>query len=349
MIRDIALGLFSALFKTGRILHSPLNVQIEPTTHCNLNCRMCIRRDVVKEPAHMEENVFHTAVKKLTPHRVVFAGSGEPLLHPQMPDMIRYLKRSRIRTMISTNLLVGREAIRAAAEAGIDVIKISIDAPDGATYRSIRGSGDFDRLLDNIRFVRTQASSGTDLRFECVLMKENVGALDRLILLASDLKINRVYFRELQTFGMDDARRRELLNGFDLDLMERSLAAAAALARTRGIRTNAGELLGQFKTIRSLYSSELTSRFSSACLLPWLAVFVSVKGDTAPCCALYINAGVKTGNVMEHSRDELLNGPPVACIRRAFKNGKVSPVCRDCLPRDFGRLFTMVSALPKYF
>jgi len=349
MIRDLVSGFFSVLFKTDRIRHSPLNLQIEPTTHCNLNCRMCIRRDVVKQPSHMDESVFHTAIKKLNPHRVVFAGSGEPLLHPQMPDMIRALKSRRIRTMISTNLMVGTERLDSMLDAGVDVIKISIDAADEATYLRIRENGDFRRLLGNIRFLSRGGKPGPDLRFEYVLMKENIEGLPALIDLAADHGIRRAYFRELQTFGMAEPRREGLLTGFDFDRLRAALAGAAVRAKSRGVRTNVKELLAHLGAIRELYSMRLSSAFSARCLLPWLSAFVSVNGDVAPCCALLINAGVRTGNVMENSRDELLNGPAMVCIRRAFRTGRVSPVCRDCLPRDLPRLFTMIKSLPRYF
>ncbi|MFH0918999.1 MAG: radical SAM protein [Fibrobacterota bacterium] len=347
MIKDMALAAFSAFFKTDRIRHAPLNVQLEPTTACNLNCRMCIRPDSVEKASHMEESVFHLAMKKLSPPRIVFAGAGEPLLHPRLFNMIGFCRTHGVRTMMSTNLVTCRETVDRLIEQGPHVLKVSIDAADAATYRAVRGTDAFAQILGNVRALVQGTQGKMEVRFEYVLMKENMAGLADVVSLADGLGVKRVYFRELQTEGMTEERRKELLDGVDFGLLRKSLTTAAARARELHIETNLRDLLSQFKRIQRLYARD-NAAAGTGCLLPWLQLFVAVNGDVSPCCALYTNSGVKTGNVVENSRDELLNGAAMVCVRRGFRKKRVAPVCRDCIPRDFRKLSAMRRALPGF-
>jgi len=348
MLKDLLLAGVSAFLKTDRIRHAPLNLQLEPTTVCNLNCRMCIRRDSVTAPSHMEENVFHLALKKLGPPRIVFAGAGEPLLHPRIFDMIRFCEDSGIRTMMSTNLVTEPATFERLIAQGPRVLKVSIDAPDAATYLAIRGTDVFSKVLQNVRALVKGAAGRTEVRFECVLMKENIGRLPDMISLCDGLGVKRVYFRELQTEGMAEDRRKSLLSGFDFELLRRNLDVAQKLARNLGIDSNLADQLSQLKKLKRLYAREGGASLGASCLLPWLQLFVAVNGDASPCCALYTNSGVKTGNVVENSRDELLNGAAIVCVRRGFRQKTVAAVCRDCIPRDFRKLSAMRRALPGF-
>ena len=349
MLKDMIMGGAAALLRPEKIRNSPLNVQVEPTTYCNQSCKMCIRSDRKIVLRHMEENLLHLTVKKLSSRRIVFAGRGEPLLNPVLPEMIAYCVKSHVRTMLSTNLTAEPAVIGRLLESGIHVIKVSIDAPDAATYAAVRGDADgFGKVMENVRAIRERRSVKTALSFEYLIMKENFDKIPAMIDLARALKVNRVFFRELQTEGLGEARRKLLIEEFDLAGLRKALSQAGEMARRTGIKTNLRELLSGFNEIVDLYSRAVPTGRGAACLLPWLQVFVAVNGDVSPCSALYTNSNIITGNIAENSRDEILNGAAMTCIRRGFKNGKVAPICRDCFPRDFRRLFSLARFTPAY-
>src|SRR3989344_619417 len=53
---------------------------------------------------------------------------GEPTLHPELPDFIRYAKSRRRQTYINTDLTAcSNEKLKAVVDAGIDFISFSID------------------------------------------------------------------------------------------------------------------------------------------------------------------------------------------------------------------------------
>ena len=64
---------------------------IEPTTLCNLNCKMCFRHTWFDEKfCHMSMENFRRALETMprSVETVFFGGMGEPLYHPDIIEMI---------------------------------------------------------------------------------------------------------------------------------------------------------------------------------------------------------------------------------------------------------------------
>src|SRR5262249_19047076 len=71
-------------------------------------------------------------------------GGGEPMLHPQMVEMVEYAKNKGARIWMNTNgsmfgpLPQYRRKLERALKAGIDLIEFSMDAGDAETYAVVR-------------------------------------------------------------------------------------------------------------------------------------------------------------------------------------------------------------------
>ena len=342
MIKDSLLGITVALLKSDKILNSPLALQIEPTTYCNLQCKMCIRSEKVITPVHMTEPVFKHAMNKLTPLRVVFAGTGEPLLNPIISEFVDYCTRKSIPSLMSTNLSMDVEPAIAVLKAGLATLYISLDAPNRDTYAAVRGNGDyFDKITANIRELVSRPGKKYDIRLAYVIMKENMNGIVDFIELAKSLGISSVYFQVLQTEGMTEERRKGLLEDFNFTELKKLMKNGIITAKKFKITTNLIELLDGFNSLMDIYNRTTLPSLGSSCILPWLQMFINVMGDVSPCCALTTNGDIKTGNVIDNSRHELLNGVAIKCIRKGFREGNLAPICRDCIPRDFRKLIKM--------
>lgn len=87
---------------------------------------------------------------------LIFAGHGEPLLHPRIAEMVSYAKERQVadRVEIVTNAsLLTHEMSDALIAAGLDRLRISVQGLDAATYRDIAGATiEFNSFVDNIRY-----------------------------------------------------------------------------------------------------------------------------------------------------------------------------------------------------
>jgi len=134
----------------------PIGLQLEPTTHCQLNCTYCPRQRAAKdEPRHMAWENFERLMKEIGPHLIAVAlwQWGEPLLHPRIADMVALAHELGVMTMISTNgqFEPGSADVSGLIEAGLDLIIVSVDGASQGAYEKFRRGGSVARAHGFIR------------------------------------------------------------------------------------------------------------------------------------------------------------------------------------------------------
>jgi radical SAM protein with 4Fe4S-binding SPASM domain len=107
----------------------------------------------------MDWEVFRAVMAEVEKYKcpsIKFNWRGEPLIHPLLPLMIKRAKAGGVlEVQINTNgqLLTPQKA-RDLCDAGLDRIIISADGTTKETYESIRHNASWEKLLDNISFLR---------------------------------------------------------------------------------------------------------------------------------------------------------------------------------------------------
>lgn len=147
-------------------LSQPYVIMIDPCDACNFLCKFC-PTNISKEKLELRHKrmsfeMFEKIVNDLEgfPNKIKaidLYGFGEPLLHPELPRMIRLLKKRNVceKVRIATNgALLTREISEKLVESGLDYLKISIEALDADGYMEACGVKiDYDLFVDNIRYL----------------------------------------------------------------------------------------------------------------------------------------------------------------------------------------------------
>jgi MoaA/NifB/PqqE/SkfB family radical SAM enzyme len=118
----------------------PVLAQIIPMRRCNLACSYCNEFDHSSKPVPLAEMLVRVDKLAALGVSVVTISGGEPLLHPQLEDIIRRIRdHGAIATLISNGYLLSPRRIRALNDAGLDYLQISIDnvEPDDASKKSL--------------------------------------------------------------------------------------------------------------------------------------------------------------------------------------------------------------------
>src|SRR6059058_2327888 len=119
----------------------PLLAHIIPVRRCNLACKYCNEFDDFSKPVPVE--TMFRRVDKLGElgTSVITISGGEPLLHPELDDIIHRIRRHGIIAGLITNgyLLTG-ERIERLNRAGLEWLQISIDnvTPDDVSKKSLK-------------------------------------------------------------------------------------------------------------------------------------------------------------------------------------------------------------------
>ncbi len=132
-LRMIAKGLAS----TGH----PILAHVIPMRRCNLACTYCNEFDDFSKPVPIE--TMHARLDKLAAlgTTIITISGGEPLLHPELDDIIRRIRRrGMLAGMITNGYLLTAERIRKLNTAGLDHLQISIDnvMPDDVSKKSLK-------------------------------------------------------------------------------------------------------------------------------------------------------------------------------------------------------------------
>ena len=114
---------------------------IIPMRRCNLACAYCNEYDAVSQPVPLEEMFRRIDKLAALGTTVITISGGEPLLHPDLDEIIRHIRQHHmIAGLITNGYLLTAERIQRLNRAGLEHLQISIDnvTPDDVSKKSLK-------------------------------------------------------------------------------------------------------------------------------------------------------------------------------------------------------------------
>jgi MoaA/NifB/PqqE/SkfB family radical SAM enzyme len=329
----------AAADRTPVAVSEPVCLYLEVTNRCNLLCTTCPRTfEDLEPPADMDWALFTRIVDQLpTIARVVLHGVGEPMMVRELPRMVAYLKARGTYVLFNTNgTLLSERKGRELIDAGLDELRVSLDAAEPEAFKLVRGRDMFDRIVRKVRaFTTLQAKLGADTpRVSLWLtgLKETLDQLPAFVDLAHDMGVKEVYLQRLVYWpGAPGLARPEsaLFERIDRDEAE-ILGRAEARASALGIAFNAS---GATEPGTSL-KRERDDQPWSLCTRPWSLMYITAHGRALPCCiAPFSLRGYEhftLGDATQASLREIWNGPAYRDFRRGLLSDQPPPSCAQC-------------------
>lgn len=290
-------------------LKEPFSLHVYPSFYCNFRCGYCLhsldaaaleRKGFRRQ--YMEFDLYRKAVDDVAAQgwhlkAMIFAGHGEPLLHPRIAEMIAYAKERGVtdRTEIVTNgSLLTHELSDALIDAGLDRLRVSLQGVSAEQYRETGGAViDFGRFVEQLEyFYRRKTDTDVYIKIIDVAMK-----------------------------GEGDRERFEELFGPIAD------TAAVEYAIPFVPEIDLGTLSGN--------SKQGGETRSSVCSMPFYMLVLYPNGDVLPCCATEIP--VVFGNIAQKSLGEIWNSRArTEFLLRQLDGAGTVPVCSQCSVPAFG-------------
>src|ERR1700684_2511405 len=119
----------------------PLLAHLIPVRRCNLACTYCNEFDDFSKPVPTEEMFRRIDKLGSLGTAVVTISGGEPLLHPELDDVIRRIRaHGMIAGLITNGYLLVADRIQRLSRAGLEWLQISIDNvnPDEVSKKSLK-------------------------------------------------------------------------------------------------------------------------------------------------------------------------------------------------------------------
>jgi MoaA/NifB/PqqE/SkfB family radical SAM enzyme len=121
--------------------HHPILAHIIPMRRCNLSCAYCNEYDKVSDPVPTVEMLRRIDLLAKLGTGIITISGGEPLLHPDLDEIIRAIRsHGAIATIITNGYLLTPERIQRLNRAGLEHLQISIDnvMPDEVSKKSLK-------------------------------------------------------------------------------------------------------------------------------------------------------------------------------------------------------------------
>jgi MoaA/NifB/PqqE/SkfB family radical SAM enzyme len=319
----------------------PVCLYLETTNRCNLLCTTCPRTYAELEPpADMSWELFTRIVDQVpNVERAVLHGVGEPMMVKNLPKMVRHLKARGTYVLFNTNgTLLNEKNGRALIDAGLDELRVSLDASNAKSYKAVRGKDFFARILRNVRAFRAlQEREGHDKpRVSAWLtgLKETLPELPAFVRVAAEIGVKEVYLQRLVYFE-DDAIGHARPDQALYERISREEAGyvdeATALARSLGMTFSASGAVAE--PGMSLKRSDSGSPWSM-CRRPWSVMYFTANGRALPCCiAPFSQRGYENytlGDATQQSLREIWNGPAYRGFRAGLLSDRPPAACASC-------------------
>jgi len=320
---DISTGNFSkpihflkSIFK-NKFLGYPRVAMIETCNFCNLKCPTCTTpHDKIKrERKMMTLEQYKKIIDNIkdSVHNVLLYFSNEPLIHPQVAEMVAYAHKNNLYTMISTNAtFLDEKMARSLYDANLDEILLCFDGMKKETMEPFRLGADFNTVYKNIKnFCQMKKDLGKKkpyIEMQFILTKLNQNEVGDVKKFAKDLGVDRLH---IKSFALSEYAysKKEIK-----DLMEKFFPTKSEYQ----------------KKIRYKKEEDKLSRKEQKKVCGFVDndTVILADGRVAMCC-YDINGQYIYGNVLDKKLKKLWKEPDVVKKRKMAKNRKYL-LCKIC-------------------
>lgn len=301
----------------------PVLSEIAVTYKCNLSCRFCYaacgcRKDEAHPdlPAESLREILGMIKEEAEVPSVSFTG-GEPLLRPELPELVAHAKGLGMWTNLITNgTLLTPETAAALKAAGLDSAQVSVEAGSAAAHDAIvRYAGAFDRTVAGVKeLVRAGIRVHTNTTVSA-LNKDMLGGIADLV---KGLGLNKFSMNMLMPVGSADANFKETFISY---------SEIGALVEDVQRRAEAAglEFMWYSPTPMCIFNPVTRGLGNKGCAACDGLLSVAPNGDILPCSSY----PKPMGNMLDHrgAFKELWRSGPFAFFQQKKFAHKV---CLDC-------------------
>ncbi|HTH16562.1 MAG TPA: radical SAM protein [Magnetospirillum sp.] len=282
---------------------APVEVYVQIARRCNLRCTMCGHEVWQSNSGFMEPELFDRVLSECAANGVkrlhVLSGQGEPLLHPQIFEMLEKAVAQGLEVGIVTNgTPLTPERCERLAKLGLSYIQFSFAGWDKESYERTYVGAKFEKVIENLKRMADLIKGGkTNFMVKAVCSGDN--------------------WAEVRD------RTRDFLAAHGVDRV------FTVIANNFGGHVQHGTFYERHQ-VWSL--KNLAHQLRMPCRVFLKAVGVFCDGTVTACGCYDSNAELKIGHIQESSLADIRKGAEFRRILDAFRNGDLAQVamCGKC-------------------
>jgi len=297
----------------------PNAVIIDPINICNLDCPLCASKTQNYEKGKMSLDTFKVILDKIPSLKVVILFNwGEPLLHHEIFNIIKESVKRNVYTITHTNFSLKQkpEFFERLVESGLHQLVISADGASQKTYEKYRVKGNFDWVINNIRYTvdakKKLRNRDPKIVWKFIVNKFNEHEIDYAKSLAGSLGVE-IFFDKM---GLSD------------DIPDINFPGTLNERKEEWLPRNPEYILDYYKNGR------YTPLNDKPCNQLFNSMVVNPDGKVTPCCWVTSKENV-WGDLTKQSLEEIWNNENYKYSRSLFNNSEYNgsvknTVCTKC-------------------
>jgi radical SAM protein with 4Fe4S-binding SPASM domain len=232
---------------------------------------------------------------------VMFAGEGEPLLHPHLPEYISWAKQNGIDVGVTTNGVLMTPKFIELSFPHLSWIKLSVNGGTKNVYTKIhspRQKNDWNVLWSNIQFaVDFKKAKGLPIRIgvQSLLLPDNAATLLRLARLCARCGVDYLVIKPFCPHPLSQKSLKAI------DYTQYS----TLFSKLRKFNCSNFELYLRLEEMEAL---EREREYERCYSVPYFWAYIMATGDVYGCSAFLGDPRFKYGNVNEESFTKIWMG-----------------------------------------
>jgi radical SAM protein with 4Fe4S-binding SPASM domain len=255
--------------------------------------------------------------------RVVLKGGGEPLIHPNIKELIDFIgSYHAFKIGIVSNGTVENDGLLESIARYVTFIRLSIDASTSETHETIHRAENFDKIIEDLKTLialRSEFKTKLQVGINFVIWKQNYNEILSATELFKDIGVDYIHFK--MAIMENNTLPNSLIGKINYQSMK-----ASDLEEKRFV-VNTKEIEGYYLYRRNK-PLQISGRSWRHCIAPHIVSIIGANGDVHPCCYLKEQPEYTFGNINEKSFKIIQESKERKQIMKRINKGDCRLFCR---------------------
>lgn len=316
---------------------NPVYVEYSPVGNCNHRCTFCAYDYIGYQSRKLDTEKTISSIKEfgeLGCKSMLFAGEGEPLIHPDIDDFILTCFDNNIDSAIYTNGVLFTPKRADTILEKLTFIRVSFNAGTKQNYEEIHQSDDFEQVVENLKYMvklKKEKNIETDIGLQIVVIPENLHTIVDLAKLGGEIGVDYLAIKPFVQHA--DQEGYQFKENFSLQEVDHILNESEKYS------TDTYKVIARKEAFRKYHDRS----YDNCLALPLFSVVLS-DGNVYSCGPFLDNEKFCYGNIYEQNVTDIINGQKRKEILEFAKNkldckNECMPNCRlDAINRSLWEL-----------
>ena len=279
----------------------PIYIEISPVNQCNHRCTFCSFNYTGYRKKNLDTSTLKINLENMAKcgvKAIMYAGEGEPLIHPDIVDIIAFTNLMGLDAAVTTNGVLMDKKFLGLALRNLSWIKVSIDAGTPETHAKIHGTkeSDFGKIMQNLKdAVEIRNKNGYDcvIGTQAILLEDNWLGMEDLAETLKDIGVDYLALKPYTSHpykkdNLNMEQLEELWNWFDPEPIE-------------SFSNYKFKVIVRYDT----FEKQNKERDYDTCNALDFCSYIDSSGDVYPCFNFLGNKEYVYGNINKHIFKEI--------------------------------------------